>query len=146
MRVRAIDDEGLRQVEEWLAGDPVGSAVFGGFYGRAVERWTPLLSAPGRYGWITFDDSGLIGFIDLEILDAEAEISYYVCPARRRRGLGRPTVDHIIRLAFENGARLIHAAVEPTNLPSLAILRAASFTETGPNEYGETDFELTLQA
>jgi RimJ/RimL family protein N-acetyltransferase len=146
MRVRAIDDEGLRQVEQWLADDPVGSAVFGGFYGRAVERWTPLLSAPGRFGWITFDDSGPIGFIDLEIIDAEAEISYYVAPARRGTGLGRPTLDEVIRLASENGARFIHAAVEPTNLPSLVILRAASFTESGPNEYGETDFELSLDA
>jgi RimJ/RimL family protein N-acetyltransferase len=144
MRVRVIDNAGLRLVEEWLAGDPVGSAVFGGFYGRAVERWTPLLSAPGRYGWITFDDIGPIGFIDLEILDAEAEISYYVCPARRRLGLGRPTVDQVIRLATEHGARLIHAAVEPTNLPSLAVLRATAFTESGPNEYGESDFELNL--
>jgi L-amino acid N-acyltransferase YncA len=71
---------------------------------------------------------------------------YYICPARRCRGLGRPTVDHVIRLALENSARLIHAAVEPTNLPSLAILRAAAFTESGPNEYGETDFELVLDA
>ncbi|QNE23153.1 GNAT family N-acetyltransferase [Kribbella qitaiheensis] len=144
--MRVIDDEGLRQVEEWLAGDPVGSAVFGGFYGRAVERWTPLLSAPERHGWITYDDSGPIGFIDLEILDAEAEISYYVCPARRLTGLGRATVDQVVRLASENGARFIHAAVEPTNLPSLALLRAAAFTESGPNEYGETEFEMSLHA
>jgi GNAT superfamily N-acetyltransferase len=144
MRVRAIDDEGLRQVEEWLAADPVGSAVFGEFYGRAVERWTPLLAAPGRFGWITFDDVGPIGFIDLEIVDAEAEILYYVCPARRRTGLGRPTVDHVIQLATENGARLIHAAVTPTNLPSLATLRATPFTETGPDDYGDIEFELKV--
>jgi RimJ/RimL family protein N-acetyltransferase len=146
MRVRAIDDEGLRLVEEWLAADPVGSAVFGGFYGRAVERWAPLLSAPGRWGWITFDDIGPIGFIDLEIFDAEAEISYYVCPARRGTGLGRATVEHVVRLASERGARFIHATVDPTNLACLAVLRGASFTESGPNEYGETDFELTLPA
>jgi L-amino acid N-acyltransferase YncA len=146
MRVRVIDDEGLRQVEAWLADDPVGSAVFGGFYGRAVERWTPLLVAPERYGWITFDESGPIGFIDLEILDAEAEVSYYVSPSRRRSGLGRETVDQVIRLAGENGARSIHATVESTNLSSLAVLRAAAFTESGPNEYGETEFELSLDA
>ncbi|WP_232828607.1 GNAT family N-acetyltransferase [Kribbella monticola] len=144
MRVRAIDDEGLRLVEEWLAADPVGSAVFGGFYGRAVERWAPLLSAPGRWGWITLDDIGPIGFIDLEIFDAEAEVSYYVCPARRGTGLGRATVEHVVRLAADHGARFIHAAVDPTNLASLAVLRAAAFTESGPNEHGETDFELTL--
>jgi GNAT superfamily N-acetyltransferase len=145
MRVRAIDDEGLRQVESWLADDPVGLAVFGGFYGRAVERWTPLLAAPGRFGWITFDDAGPIGFIDLEILDAEAEVSFYICPVRRRYGLGRSTLDHVIRLAAENGARFIHAAVDPTNQPSLAVLRTA-FTENGPDEYGEIEFELTLNA
>jgi RimJ/RimL family protein N-acetyltransferase len=146
MRVRPMDDEGLRLVEHWLAGDPAGSAVLGDFYRRAVERWKPLLAAPGRWGWITYDDGGPIGFVDLEILDAEAEISYYVCPARRRTGLGRATVDEVIRLATEHGAGLVHAAVEPGNLPALAVLRAASFLESGPNEYGETDFELLLHA
>lgn len=140
MQVRPIDTDGLRQVESWLAADPVGGAIFGGFYGHAVERWTPLLQAPSRHGWLTFDDDGPIGFIDLEILDAEAEITYYVSPARRRQGYGRSTLDEVVRLAAAEGARQIHAAVEPANAASVATLRAAGFTELGTNEFDELEF------
>jgi RimJ/RimL family protein N-acetyltransferase len=144
MRVRPIDEDGLRQVEQWLAADPVGGAIFGGFYGHAVDRWTPLLQAPSRHGWITFDETGPIGFIDLEILDDEAEITYYVSPTRRGRGLGRPTLDHVVQLATTLGAHQIHASVDPTNHASLATLRSTAFTEDGINEFDETEFTLTL--
>lgn len=146
MQVRLIDEDGLRQVEQWLAADPVGGAIFGGFYGHAVDRWTPLLQAPSRHGWITFDETGPIGFIDLEILDDEAEITYYVCPARRGQGLGSATVSHVIQLATDLDARLIHASVDPTNAAALATLRSATFTDDGPNEFNETEFTLNLAA
>ena len=143
MQVRPIDPDGLRQVEQWLATDPVGGAIFGGFYGHAVTRWTPLLEAPSRHGWITFDDEGPIGFIDLEILDDEAEITYYVAPSRRRQGHGRATLDEVVRLAASAGARQIHAAVDPGNQPGLSTLRSAGFAELGRNEFGELEFTCT---
>ena len=146
MRVRPMDGEGLRLVEQWLAADPVGGAIFGGFYGHAVARWTPLLQAPSRHGWLTSDDEGPVGFIDLEILDGEAEITYYVSPARRRQGLGlgRTTLAQVVTLATDKGARQIQAAVEPTNTASLTVLRKAGFTELAKNEYGELEFRLDL--
>ncbi|GAA1558708.1 hypothetical protein GCM10009789_10180 [Kribbella sancticallisti] len=143
MQVRPIDTDGLRQVEQWLAADPVGGAIFGGFYGHAVARWTPLLQAPSRHGWLTLDDEGPIGFIDLEILDDEAEITYYVSPARRRQGHGRSTLDEVVRLAAAAGARQIHATVEPTNTACLATLRSVGFTELGTNEFDELEFTCT---
>lgn len=146
MKVRPIDEDGLRQVEQWLAADPDGGASFGGFYGQAVQRWTPLLQAPSRHGWITFDETGPIGFIDLEILDDEAEIMYYVSPGRRGQGLGGPTVEHVVELARNLGARFIHATVEPTNDAALATLRGASFTDEGPDEFGEIEFTLQADA
>lgn len=142
MQVRAIDEDGLRQVERWLAEDPVSGAIFGGFYGHAVERWTPLLQAPSRQGWITFDEVGAIGFIDLEVLDDEAEVTYYVSPARRGQGLGRPTVEQVIQLATELGAQQIHASVDPGNEASLATLRSTAFVEQGVNEFDEIEFTL----
>ena len=105
-----------------------------------------MLQAPSRHGWLTSDDIGPIGFIDLEILDGEAEITYSVSPSRRRQGLGRTTVAQIITLATNEGARQIHAAVEPTNTPSLAVLRASGFTELGKNEFGELEFRMDLPA
>ena len=144
MRVRPMDGEGLRLVEQWLAADPVGGAIFGGFYGHAVARWTPLLQAPSRHGWLTSDDEGPVGFIDLEILDGEAEVTYYINPARRRQGLGGSTIAQVVSLATDEGARQIHAAVEPTNTASLAVLRTAGFTELGKNEFGEHEFRLDL--
>lgn len=143
MDVRPVDEEGLRLVEEWLARDPAGDAVFGGFYGRAGERWAPLLQTPGRFGWITSDDDGPVGFIDLEILDDEAEVSYYVCLDRRGTGLGRATVEELVRLATAAGARQVHAAVGTGNLAGLASLRAAGFSEVGGNEFDEVEFVLT---
>jgi RimJ/RimL family protein N-acetyltransferase len=144
MQVRAIDEDGLRQVEHWLAADPVGGAIFGGFYGHAVDRWTPLLQAPSRHGWITFDETGPIGFIDLEVLDDEAEITYYVSPAHRGRGLGGQTLEQVVQLAAEVGARQIHATVDPTNEAGLATLRSAAFTDEGTNDFNEAEFTLTL--
>jgi RimJ/RimL family protein N-acetyltransferase len=144
MQVRVIDEDGLRQVEHWLADDPVGGAIFGGFYGHAVDRWTPLLQAPSRHGWITFDETGPIGFIDLEVLDDEAEITYYVSPANRGRGLGGETLEQVVQLAAEVGAHQIHASVDPDNTPALATLRSAAFTDEGTNEFDETEFTLTL--
>nr|WP_241995227.1 hypothetical protein [Kribbella sp. VKM Ac-2568] len=90
MRVRPMDGDGLRQVEQWLAADLVGGAIFGGFYGHAVARWTPLLQAPSRHGWLTSDDEGPVGFIDLEILDGEAEVTYYLSPAVAAKAWAEP--------------------------------------------------------
>jgi RimJ/RimL family protein N-acetyltransferase len=146
MKVRPIDEDGLRQVEQWLAADPDGAASFGGFYGQAVQRWAPLLQAPSRHGWITYDETGPIGFIDLEILDDEAEIMYYVSPARRGQGLGRPTIEHVVELARSLGAQFIHASVDPANHAGLATLRAAAFTDEGINEYDEAEFTLQAHA
>lgn len=146
MKVRPIDEDGLRQVEQWLAADPDGGASFGGFYGHAVRRWTPLLQAPSRHGWITFDETGPVGFIDLEILDDEAEIMYYVSPDRRGQRLGHPTVEHVVELAKSLGAQFIHASVQPTDHAGLATLRAAAFTEEGANEFGEIEFTLQADA
>ncbi|MDX6261169.1 MAG: hypothetical protein QOH84_2857 [Kribbellaceae bacterium] len=144
MQVRAIDEDGLRQVEQWLAADPVGGAIFGGFYGHAVARWTPLLQAPSRHGWLTFDETGPIGFIDLEILDDEAEITYYVRPDRRGQGDGQRTLEQVVQLAADLGARQIHASVDPANAAALATLRSAAFTDLGTNEFNETEFTLDL--
>jgi RimJ/RimL family protein N-acetyltransferase len=146
MQVRAIDSDGLQQVEQWLAADPVGGAIFGGFYGHAVARWTPLLAAPSRHGWLTFDESGPIGFIDLEILDEEAETTYYVSPTRRGQGLGHATVGHVIQLATDLGAHQIHASVDADNAASLALLRSTGFTDEGPNEFDEIEFTLVLDS
>ena len=142
MRMEAMDADGLRQVETWLAADPVGGAIFGGFYGQAVRRWAPLLEAPTRFGRLVHDDAGPIGFVDLEILDGEAEITYYVAPDHRGQGLGHQVVALLVDLAREQGATSIHAGVEPTNAASLATLSAAGFTNLGEDEYG--DVELTL--
>ncbi|MGC4942305.1 GNAT family N-acetyltransferase [Kribbella sp. DT2] len=142
MRMEAMDADGLRQVETWLAADPVGGAIFGGFYGDAVRRWAPLLQAPTRFGRLVRDDTGPIGFVDLEILDAEAEITYYVAPDRRGQGFGHQTLALLIELAREQGATSVHVGVEPTNTAALATLRTAGFTNHGEDEYG--DVELTL--
>ena len=146
MRAEPIDLDGLRLVERWLAADPVGGAIFGGFYGQAVSRWAPLLEASTRHGWITADDEGPVGFIDLEILDGEVELVYYVDPARRGQGLGVPTVALLVELAAGNGARIIHAAVEPTNLASLACLRASGFADVGVNEFDELELARAVHA
>lgn len=142
MRMEAMDADGLRLVETWLAADPVGGAIFGGFYGDAVRRWAPLLEAPTRFGRLVRDDTGPVGFVDLEILDDEAEITYYVVPDRRGQGLGHQTLALLVELAREQGATSVHAGVEPANAASLATLRAAGFTDLGEDEYG--DVELTL--
>jgi RimJ/RimL family protein N-acetyltransferase len=142
MRMEAMDADGLRQVETWLAADPVGGAIFGGFYGDAVRRWAPLLEAPTRFGRLVRDDAGPVGFVDLEILDDEAEITYYVAPDRRGEGFGHQVVAMLVDLAREQDATSIHAGVEPANAAGLATLRAAGFTDLGEDEYG--DVELTL--
>ena len=38
------------------------------------------------------------------------------------------------------------ASVDPANQPSLAILRAAAFTDEGTNEFDEAEFTLNLDA
>lgn len=139
-----MDAEGLRQVERWLAADPVGGAVFGGFYGDAVRRWAPLLEASTRFGRLVVDESGPVGFVDLEIFDGEAEITYYVAPDHRGRGVGHQTLALLVELARQQGATSIHAGVEPSNAASLATLRAAGFTELGENEYGDVDLMLAV--
>lgn len=144
MRVLPIDDEGLRLVEEWMAQDPVGSAIFGGFYGRATQRWAALLQTPDRHGWITSDEEGPIGFIDLEILDGEAEVTYYVCPDRRGAGLGRATAKELVRLAADCGAGQVHAAVDSADVASVRSLRSAGFSEVGQNEFDELELVLEL--
>ncbi|ADB30288.1 GCN5-related N-acetyltransferase [Kribbella flavida DSM 17836] len=143
MRVEPMDAEGLRLVERWTADDPAGGAVLE-FYGQAVTRWAPLLEAPTRAGGLVRDGDEPIGFVDLEILDGEAEIMYYLAPAYRGRGLGHAALALLVDLAREHGAASVHAEVEPANEACAKVLRAAGFTDLGTNQYGDAEFVLAL--
>ncbi len=59
------------------------------------------------------------------------EHSLYVAPAAQRRGVGRALLEALITEARDRGKRILVAAVDSGNTPSLALHRAFGFTETG---------------
>ena len=111
---------------------PIIRACFTGYYRWHAKR--TLRDVP----WVraAVVDGRLTGFSLLTLLAPEAGYVYYLAvdPAFRRRGVGARLLDDALRLLGGRAARVVYAAVEVDNDPSLALFRGRSFREVAKDE------------
>jgi RimJ/RimL family protein N-acetyltransferase len=103
---------------------------------NAVDRWQQEWRADGPTRALAARDatsSELVGGCELRLRGEEiAQLSYWVAPRHRRRGLATRIVRLVCEFAFrELGIERIEALVEPDNEASLGVVRAAGFVEEG---------------
>lgn len=111
---------------------------------RFLER-DPGLAPWGL--WIVRDEAGVIagdaGFKGPPDRDGLVELSYYLRPVHRGRGLMTEAVRALCDWAFEHGASILRAEVHESNAPSEALLRRCGFLKLTSAD-GYAWFERTL--
>jgi [ribosomal protein S18]-alanine N-acetyltransferase len=89
----------------------------------------------------------LLGYVCRWLVGDEVHIlNLAVRPERRRGGVGRALVEHVLREAEQHGARLITLEVRRENLAARALYHSYGFTERGVrrNYYGRGQDALIM--
>ena len=94
---------------------------------------------PDRYPVLIAEDAGLVaGYASLSAYRPgrgatrhTAEISYYVCPDHRRRGIGRALVQECVRRCPSLGLQTLFAIILEDNAASIQLLESAGFSLWG---------------
>ena len=73
------------------------------------------------------------------------EIGYRVLPDQRWQGYASEAAEGMWRWAGQHGARVLRASISPTNEPSLAMIRRASFVQVGEQIDDEDGLELVFE-
>ncbi len=73
------------------------------------------------------------------------EIGYQVLPAHRRRGYATEAAQAMWDWAARQGARVLRAAIAPTNVPALAMVRHAGFVAVGQQMDDVDGLELIFE-
>lgn len=100
----------------------------------AILRWQEGWRVDGRTrAFAVRSDGELVGGCELRLRDdAAAEISYWVFPLHRRRGLASRAVRLACAYGFSDlGIARIELYVQPDNHASRGVARTAGFTEEG---------------
>ena len=124
------DEEHARRFG-WYPGSSTPESV-----GRAIGRWQDDWSGDGAtraFGAREATSRRLVGGCELRLRGEEiAQLSYWVFPRYRRRGLATRIVRLACLYAFaELGIERIEALVEPDNEASRRVVHAAGFVEEG---------------
>ncbi len=80
---------------------------------------------------ITDADGSLVGNLAVSFTETEAEISYFLAPGGRGRGIATEAVGLASSWALKRGATRVVANVAVANEASAAVLRRTGFTSTG---------------
>ena len=86
------------------------------------------------------DDGSVLGWVVVGRYSARSvyrgvvEVSVYVGPAARGRGLGRLLLDAVVASAEQAGIWTVQAGVFPENVASMALHRSAGFRVVGTRE------------
>jgi len=86
------------------------------------------------WGWLVAEaDGALLGYAHASLFRSRAafrtsaEVSVYVGPGVRRRGIGRHLYEGLMQLCRARGVRTLHAVITTPNGPSLALHAALGF-------------------
>lgn len=78
------------------------------------------------------DNKGVAGYAALWLADDEAELgNLAVRPGRRRRGIGRALLRHVLERAFERGARTVFLEVREGNAVARRLYEGFGFRVVG---------------
>jgi len=99
-------------------------------YGRPLDHDDALSEISGNQYYLLFVDECLVATGALRWReDASAYLSNIaVLPGRRRQGLGRGMMNHLLSLCAQ--ADTVDLAVHPDNLPAIALYTAVKFSPT----------------
>ena len=105
------------------------------------ESYLRELRSRNSYYFVARLEGAIIGHAGMWTISDEAHISTLaVHPDRRRRGLGRRLLSHLIQLARRRHAARVTLEVREANYIARSLYRQFGFDETGvlPRYYGDT--------
>lgn len=138
MLIRALrgdDWPAARSIYE--AGIATGEATFE----TRVPEWEAWDAAHLEgHRLVALQDGAVVGWAALAPVSGRccysgvAEVSVYVSPQARGRGVGRTLLERLVASAEERGIWTVQAGVFPANAASLAVLRRCGFRIVGVRE------------
>ena len=140
--VVVLDGHTLADVQAQVAGEDDEQARRFGWYPNrstdetvrsAIERWQEQWRTGGSTRAFALRVDGVLaGGCELRLRDGGAELSYYVFPAFRRRGLATRAVLVAWGYALGDlGLEWVEAHIEPDNGASLGVARSAGLAAEG---------------
>jgi ribosomal-protein-alanine N-acetyltransferase len=124
--------------------------------GDELEGFLPIQlhrmeQSPKRRAWMArlmvSRQDGVVGhccFHGPPEMIGRAEIGYTVFEPFRGRGFAKEAAGALVRWAFEQGEKKVFATVSPNNAPSLAVVRALGFQQTGTQQDEVDGLELVF--
>lgn len=104
---------------------------------------------PHAWNVVARDDDGIAGFASAHVVAGDLMINDVAVDAsRRRRGIGRAIVRHLIDGASARGCRRAFLEVRPTNVAALALYAELGFRPIGrrPRYYSDTGEDALVMA
>lgn len=121
---------GSRKLHAPWVSPPVTADAFG----RLVER----MQGPSSYGYLArrTDTGEIVGFLDITNIVRgvfqSAYLSYYAFAGHERQGFMHAALKQLLRTAFgELKLHRLEANIQPTNKPSIALVRSCGFQKEG---------------
>lgn len=119
--------------------DAVAAAALAELHAAAFDHpWSAAdiasaLESPGAFALaVRFEEDQIAGFILARAIAGEGEIlTVAVCPAARRRGIGRALVQAAIRICAASGAESLFLEAAQDNLPAIALYSQTGFESAG---------------
>ncbi len=82
--------------------------------------------------WVASEEGGLVGHGVLSVaLDECHVLNVCVLPSRRRRGLGRSLLGHLLGIARDRGVMKAFLEVRASNGPAIGLYRSVGFQTIG---------------
>lgn len=133
--VREATDDDLAWVERAVRRCALAMMEFGGFYGACTSKLVPLLG-PDRTLLLIHDDDVRLGFVDedRDRAGGYVDLTFFVVAHARRQGVATAALSQV---SARNPGAVLKVCIRPGNHASLATARAAGFTATGENEWGD---------
>lgn len=120
-RLAAIDD--VFRIVELLADDPIGStreSLEPCDFIHYEQAFAAIESSPHSYLWVAILEKKIVATAQLDIFHSlsrqgskRAQLeSIRVCRTHRRQGIGQALMDHLLKEAKNNGARLVQLTTD----------------------------------
>jgi GNAT superfamily N-acetyltransferase len=139
LRLAELTEDRAAMVAAWFETDAEARARFD-LYDEHPRWWRLVEASDSRAGFIGWSGNEPVGFVDIEVRDAEATFVVMVRSDRRNIGLGRRLIELAKEEAARRGAERLVGYVEPDHGACLRCCVAAGL------ELGDADADGLIPA
>jgi RimJ/RimL family protein N-acetyltransferase len=144
MQFKPFTRDDINELKSWFTKPNPENRFIYAYVDPKEKPWFELIeTSTDRFGYMVYQDSQLIGFLDIEIDGDVASIALGIKPALRGQGYGKTLIVEMMSLPELQNIKKLKAGVELENLACQKVLIANGFTKVGEDD-GIIEFEKEL--